>query len=861
MGAAVDRSRPTLPRAAIRAGSRPTPTPLSRHAAGAALASVSAGQLLQRAPSKASIEGAAKQATGSQERVAWMKLIQALIAGLGLKGLLPPSLEFTVGLDSLGEPIRAHLVPGQIEDVALVIAGVHGSEQSGVEVADRLLQQLQVHQPFFTVVVVPRLFPDNVASRAVWEKKLANDQGKIALSKYRELRSKDDDPGRITPGKGAKDPNRQFPALGADLDMAKPVDSKGNLVEPGNLALLALIKQFAPKRLVSIHAQKDLKKAGIFADPHPSVAAGPLATEADRLAITAAKRAAALGVGVAGNTRDGGFSSLYPGQNPKISKEKMRKENAKGQSLGQWGPSKGILVLTVEVSEQYTSSGAVNDPKRGAELEAEATALREVVLGPPAAAVPAPGGAIPAGPGSTAPPTTTPAPPASTPAPLQRLVMTRVAADAGNRAATAAVHRMQSPTTHLALQRTTPASNILFSFAESLLGGAAAVASGATKALNAISGGLRDITLGLPVERALIKRLVMSGVTDPDALTTTVFSMRHPYTIGRTLTPKIKADKALIKEKAALKKTVILPAIERYRPAAALNADELARKIRRATTQATSGGQQRAREQMATDILKFTDDNETAWFANHVPNAHFLGVPIRPSSGSAVGGVHAELLAKLDTAAATLAAHPSLMGRQGIEIADAIGLHSIGGLRPPKAATGAERPSLHCYGLAVDINYPTNPFVGLNGAAVPKMIERATLLMHGEAFHIDRPPPEKAVTAQWVQTQLASTDVVTYLNLDQAGLEAQIQAMLASNPSVKGVQRTVQWWTTQQKQDRALKGKGDLKGRDPRKTGIMELDQRLVEALDQAGLRWGGMYNHDKDLMHFDDRSRFRRKD
>jgi len=67
----------------------------------------------------------------------------------------------------------------------------------------------------------------------------------------------------------------------------------------------------------------------------------------------------------------------------------------------------------------------------------------------------------------------------------------------------------------------------------------------------------------------------------------------------------------------------------------------------------------------------------------------------------------------------------------GIDLADAVGLQGLGGLRPPKHATGGERPSLHCYGLAVDINYSGNPFVGLHGAAVPKMIERATLLMRG----------------------------------------------------------------------------------------------------------------------------------
>lgn len=70
-----------------------------------------------------------------------------------------------------------------------------------------------------TVVLVTRLFPDNVAGRAAWEKDLATKQGKIALAEYKELRNKAGDPGRIT--KGGSEPNRQFPDLGKDLDLAK----------------------------------------------------------------------------------------------------------------------------------------------------------------------------------------------------------------------------------------------------------------------------------------------------------------------------------------------------------------------------------------------------------------------------------------------------------------------------------------------------------------------------------------------------------------------------------------------------------------------------------------------------------------
>ena len=42
--------------------------------------------------------------------------------------LVPSIVDMTLGLDTLKQPIRAHLVPGQIDEVALVVAGVHGSE-------------------------------------------------------------------------------------------------------------------------------------------------------------------------------------------------------------------------------------------------------------------------------------------------------------------------------------------------------------------------------------------------------------------------------------------------------------------------------------------------------------------------------------------------------------------------------------------------------------------------------------------------------------------------------------------------------------------------------------------------------------
>jgi len=351
----------------------------------------------------------------------------ALMLQLAARAGLP------VGVDSEGSPVNAHVIPGQIADVAMVVAGVHGSEQSGVEVAERLLKQLASRKPYFTVVIVPRLFPTNVASRAAWEERLAKRQSNIAINQYRELRDKAGDVGRETKGrkdpgretKGRKDPNRQFPELGQDLDLSNPVDSKGEIIEPSNLALLALINVFKPSRIVSIHAVKDLAKAGIFADPHPSVPAyakSPMAKHADALALAMAKKAKTLGVKVRGNEPGGTWTSLYPGQDRKKSAEQMKKEDAKGRSFGQWAPSRGITVITVEVGEQYRSDSAVKDPNRAVELEAQATVIREIFLGPPVA-VPSPA------PVWHAP---TPAP---LPAPVQRMLIASLEHNVGNQTA------------------------------------------------------------------------------------------------------------------------------------------------------------------------------------------------------------------------------------------------------------------------------------------------------------------------------------------------------------------------------------------------------------------------------------------
>lgn len=396
---------------------------VSRAAGNAALGAVyqAASPLsAQRAPKldPAKVVTAAQQARASADAaqaLSTLRWLTGLPGPMGALVQLQLMAGVPVGVDSSGNPVQAHVFPGQITEVAMVVAGVHGSEQSGVEVAERLLKQLMATKPYFTVVIVPKLFPGNVDSRAAWEADLARKQSGIAVGKYQQLRDKAGDIGRSTSGQ--EDPNRQFPDLGKDLDLDRPVDAKGRLIEPSNLALLGLINAFKPSRLVSIHAVKNFTQAGIFADPHPSVRNSQLAQDSDALAITMAKEAAKRGVHVAGNKRGTAWSSLYPGQDPKKSAEQIKLENAKGRSLGQWGPSQGMTVITVEVGEQYRSDSAVNDPNRAAELEAEAGVIREIFLGPPQTT-----------------PTPTPAP---TPAvPVQPMLVGAAAAAAGNLAAT-----------------------------------------------------------------------------------------------------------------------------------------------------------------------------------------------------------------------------------------------------------------------------------------------------------------------------------------------------------------------------------------------------------------------------------------
>jgi Succinylglutamate desuccinylase / Aspartoacylase family len=324
------------------------------------------------------------------------RLSEILLADWGLGDVLvdfDPKREavFALGETKRGTSIVARYFPGASERRALVIAGVHGSELSGVEVAERLVRRLEAGtKPGFSVLVVPEVFPDNA--------KIARDATRAG-----KLRpGADSNLGRIT--KGFADPNRQFPLPGTDF-VLDPTDPKQKKIETENKILLQLIQEFKPERIASVHAKRMEGKArpGLFADPHswpatallPDIVAAEQRTVQDAtLALAMARHAAAQGARVPGNRLT---LTCHKSECPTWHYALPPGKSA--TSFGEWGPRatptrRAITVITIEVQHYYpsdpmpkrtpvapeTAAGVANRVK---ELEAHCDALIALFLKAP----------------------------------------------------------------------------------------------------------------------------------------------------------------------------------------------------------------------------------------------------------------------------------------------------------------------------------------------------------------------------------------------------------------------------------------------------------------------------------------------
>lgn len=262
-----------------------------------------------------------------------------------------------------GPSVPVYYFPGETKRHLLIVSGIHGSEAAGVEVVELLLRRLQkpdAPKPYFSLIVVPALFPENLASGQ-----------------------------RATPGQA--DPNRQMPPLGKDHRFDTKagcyLDAEKRCMEEQTIFLLNLIAHYKPERIATIHGHRnvDLSANGLMdmmSGGGPSITVDPrpgFEKSDDALALAMARYADSMGVRLPANfLRTGRQTTRYPNDTA------VRMSD--GITLGQWAsrptPTRpAINVITVETFG-YDNSGNGRDPWRWKELDALAATLNEVFLKP-----------------------------------------------------------------------------------------------------------------------------------------------------------------------------------------------------------------------------------------------------------------------------------------------------------------------------------------------------------------------------------------------------------------------------------------------------------------------------------------------
>src|SRR4051794_37223227 len=149
-------------------------------------------------------------------------------------------------------PLDIHYFPGTSNENALVIGGVHGSELSSVSVAKQLIELLSNSEakPYYNVIIIPSLFPDNAALADRYKSEIGSPSN---IGRYSD---------NFHP-----DPNRQMPPFGKAFNEETTLDFAGRPIEMENQLLLQVIQTFRPARIANLHAIRDKNRAGIYADP------------------------------------------------------------------------------------------------------------------------------------------------------------------------------------------------------------------------------------------------------------------------------------------------------------------------------------------------------------------------------------------------------------------------------------------------------------------------------------------------------------------------------------------------------------------------------------------------------------------
>lgn len=245
-------------------------------------------------------------------------------------------------------------------------------------------------------------------------------------------------------------------------------------------------------------------------------------------------------------------------------------------------------------------------------------------------------------------------------------------------------------------------------------------------------------------------------------------------------------------------------------------------------------------EHFTAEILKQAGLDPVAWYQSFT-SISFLGFT--------VSDVHIDLATHLKTVEQQFADQyggdqkdPGVAGKT-------LGLkQDIGGGRHAPTGTGL---SMHLFGLAIDVNYDTNPWVvedpqSQSGQDENALLARATLLVDGASTQF---APN---AMSYDQIAALNQSVKTYFSYidDRAALEEKLKTATGSwagkstDDAAKQVQadfdKLAQHWE-----------RSDPKYKGAIKTGgFMDLQKNLVDGM---GLDWGGKYG---DMMHFDMRNK-----
>jgi hypothetical protein len=254
--------------------------------------------------------------------------------------------------------IRAYYFPGTTAKRAMIVGGMHGEERAGVQVVELLLDLMrardprtgQPRKPAFNVIVIPELFPANVAAAR-----------------------------RKTPGQ--RDPNRQMPATGevpgARRDAKGRVLSQQNRpIEPENLVLLDLVNHFKPERIAMVHGFRSGRRSSITTDPRPD----PAQEKADdALALAMAESAATRGARVPANRLGTAKQTTrFP---------TSTESHEAGVTFGMYGsraagarPAMNVILIETFKNFRIEERRDAERERRRVELTAFATVLREIFL-------------------------------------------------------------------------------------------------------------------------------------------------------------------------------------------------------------------------------------------------------------------------------------------------------------------------------------------------------------------------------------------------------------------------------------------------------------------------------------------------